>query len=135
MTTSEQISRWIVAARWPLLGAACLLAAWAWQSARQVTFDRSIENMFHPDDPLLIAYRQLQEHFGENELVIAVYVDHDLLAPDGTGIERLTGVDQQLQRVPGVREVLSLVEVNRAELPLASDPDAGPIAGTARSDR
>ena len=101
MITSEQVSRWIVNARWPLLGAACLLAACAWQPAGQVTFDRSIENMFHAEDPLLVAYHQLKEQFGENEIVMAVYVDRDLLAVDGQGIQRLTAVDEQLRAGPG----------------------------------
>ena len=34
--------------------------------------------------------------------------------PDGQGIQRLTEVDKQLRQVPGVRDVLSLAEVNRA---------------------
>ncbi len=114
MITSEQVSRWIVGARWPLLGTACLLAACAWQPAGQVTFDRSIENMFHAEDPLLVAYHQLKEQFGENEIVMAFYVDRDLLDVDGQGIQRLTAVDEQLRQVPGVRDVLSLAEVNRA---------------------
>ncbi|MHB0957992.1 MAG: efflux RND transporter permease subunit [Pirellulaceae bacterium] len=114
MITTERISRWMVNARWVLLGVACLLAAWAWKPAGQVTFDRSIENMFHAEDPLLVAYHRLKQQFGENEIVMAVYVDRDLLAPDGRGIARLIKVDEQLQQIPGVRDVLSLAELNRA---------------------
>jgi hypothetical protein len=112
--TSEQVSHWIVNARWPLLGVACLLAVWAWKPAGHVTFDRSIENMFHAEDPLFVAYHRLKEQFGENEIVMAAYVDRDLLAVDGRGIQRLTKVDEQLRQVPGVCDVLSLAEVNRA---------------------
>ncbi len=112
--TSRKLSEAIVGARWLLLAAACVLALLAWRPAGHIQFDRSIENMFRPDDPLLVSYRHLKERFGENEIVMAVYVDPQLLAEDGAGIRRLEKVDQQLRAIPGVREVLSLAGVNRA---------------------
>lgn len=110
----ERFIRWIVAVRWPLFGVAVLLAVCAWPAAHRVTFDRSIENMFAPNDPLLVTYRTLEEQFGESEIVMAVYEDAGLLARDGGGIQRLTDVETQLRQVPGVRDILSLAGVNRA---------------------
>ncbi len=112
--TSRKLSEAVVAARWLLLAVAGVLALLAWQSSGQIEFDRSIENMFHANDPLLVTYQHLKDRFGENEIVMAVYVDQQLLAPDGEGIRRLESVDQQLREVPGVREVLSLSGVNKA---------------------
>ncbi len=112
--TSRALSEWIVRARWPLLALACVLAILAWQPSRQIQFDRSIENMFRPDDPLLVAYQHLKDEFGESEIVMAVYVDSELLNENGEGIRRLEKVDQQLRAIPGVREVLSLSGVNKA---------------------
>ena len=111
---NDLMGRWLVSARGILLGVACALSAWAWQPARQVQFDRSIENMFSPHDPLLVAYRTLRQLFGEHDLVMAVYVDPDLLAADGTGIDRLVEVNRQLRAIPGIRDILSLWEVDQA---------------------
>lgn len=111
---SRALSEWMVRARWLLLAIACALAVLAWRPAGQMQFDRSIENMFRPDDPLLVAYEQLKNLFGENEIVLAVYEDPQLLASDGSGIARLKKVDAQLSKVPGVRGVLSLSSVNEA---------------------
>ena len=110
----ERLMRWIVTLRWPLFGLAVLLGICAWPAAHRVTFDRSIENMFAPHDPLLLKYRELEAQFGESEIVMAVYRDPHLLAADGQGILRLTDVEKQLRAVPGVRDVLSLAGVNRA---------------------
>ncbi len=111
---SSTLSKWIIKARWVSLALAVVLAALAWQPAGQIQFDRSIENMFRPDDPLLATYQHLKDEFGENEIVMAVYVDSQLLAESGEGIRRLKEVDDQLSEIPGVREVLSLSGVNGA---------------------
>ena len=81
--------QWIVSMRWPLFGLAVLLGICAWPAAHRVTFDRSIENMFAPDDPLLVKYQEMEEQFGESEIVMAVYKDSHLLDADGQGIQRL----------------------------------------------
>ncbi len=111
---SRTLSERLIAARWLLLAVAGVLALLAWRPAGQIEFDRSIENMFHADDPLLTSYRHLKELFGENEIVMAVYEDPELLASGGEGIRQLEQVDAQLRAIPGVREVLSLSGVNKA---------------------
>jgi predicted RND superfamily exporter protein len=105
---AEQLVAW----RWTLffLGMLIVLAAYPW--SRQVQFDHSIERMFAPDDPLLPAYERLKQRFGGNEVVLVVYEDPGLLAADGAGLKRLGAVSNKLKQVPGVKDVLSLAEVN-----------------------
>jgi predicted RND superfamily exporter protein len=89
-----------------------VVAALAVWPARQMRFDRRIERMFSPDDPLLPPYERLKSQFGGNEIVLAVYADSDLMAADGRGIRRLDAISAQLKVVPGVRDVLSLAQIN-----------------------
>ena len=102
----------IISARYPFFGIALLLAAVAWYPARLVRFDRSIENMFAADDPLLAPYQRLKQYFGGNEVVMAVYRDPELLDPSGRGIKRLEDISRRMETVPGVEDVLSLAKVN-----------------------
>src|SRR3954451_15603811 len=107
----EGFVAFLIAARWPLLAIALLVAAGAYGPAKQIRFDRSIEKMFAANDPLLPPYQRLKEKFGGNEIVMAVYQDDHLLDPDGRGMERLAAVSKRMAKVPGVRDVLSLAEV------------------------
>src|SRR5262245_21634343 len=108
----EQFVTWLISVRWFLLVFALLSAAAAFFPSRQVRFDRSIEHMFAPNDPLLAPYQRLKRDFGGNEVVMAVYQDEQLLAADGSGIERLAQISQKIKDVPGVRDALSLAEVS-----------------------
>ena len=98
--------------RIPLLMIAIGLAAIAVAPARNVKFDRSIENMFAADDPLLPPYQKLKNTFGGNEVVLAVYEDHNLLDSTGGGLKRLQRVTERLKKVEGVADVLSLSTLN-----------------------
>lgn len=112
---TQRFIHWLIAWRWPLLGLGLLIMALAYPLSTQVAFDRSIENMFAPDDPLLVPFRKLKETFGGNEIVLAVYEDPELLDPSGAGITRLAKISERLQQAPGVQKqgVLSLAEVNQ----------------------
>jgi predicted RND superfamily exporter protein len=112
---SERLTQLLISWRWPLLGTAVIVAAIAFLPSRSVSFDRSVENLFADDDPLLVPYRQLKRTFGGNEVVMAVYVDPDLMKQDRSGIRRLKDLAIDCQNVPGVRGVLSL------DLPLGED--------------
>jgi len=101
-----RITDFLIAARVPLLLAALVLSAISWPVAGQIAFDRSIENMFAPDDPLLVPYRQLKQTFGGDEVVVVAYVDPQLLEPEG--LERLHQLTTTLEKLPGVRDVLGL---------------------------
>jgi predicted RND superfamily exporter protein len=112
---NSRTQRFITAAvawRWPLLVLAIALAAVAWFPAQNVTFDRSIENMFSPRDPVMGPFGRFKAIFGNQEVLLAVYEDPELLAEDGHGLERLQTVSRRLNDVPGVRDVLSLAEIN-----------------------
>src|SRR5687768_8158225 len=104
---TERIVGWLVNWRYLLLAAGILLAVGAWFPARRMEFDRSIENMFAADDPLLVPYQRLKSQFGGNEVVLAVYRDEQLLAADGRGIERLAKISGQIKEVAGVKDALS----------------------------
>ena len=121
----EVLIRW----RHWLLAAAVLLAACAWYPARRMEFDRSIENMFAADDPILAPYRRLKAQFGGNEIVLAVYRDPELLAADGRGIRRLAEISDRTKKVPGVKDALSLAEVNRLLENLAKVRRLGNVLG------
>ena len=98
----------LIAQRIPLFLTAAVLGAAAFWPAGGIQFDRSVENMFAPGDPLLEPYLKLKRTFGGNELVMAVYADDDLLEPNAGGIRRLAKIRKRLNDVPGVRSALSL---------------------------
>ena len=104
----EHLIQW----RYALLALGLIAGIAAWFPARQMQFDRSIENMFAADDPLLVPYRRLGAHFGGNEVVLVVYEDEELFASDGRGIRRVGEITRRVRQVPGVKDALSLAEVN-----------------------
>ena len=91
-----------------MLALALLLACSAAVVSQNLRFDRSVENMFPADSPLLVSYHKLKRTFGGNEIVLAVYEDDQLFATDGQGIRRLRALRARLEAVPGVKAVLSV---------------------------
>jgi len=108
----RRFAGWLVAARWPLLGLAIAIAALSYFPSRALKYDRSIENMFPPGDPLLPPYRRLKDNFGGNEIVMAVYRDEHLFEPDGSGFRRARKFSRALKKVDGVAAVLGPGEVD-----------------------
>jgi predicted RND superfamily exporter protein len=104
----EKTIQLLIRARWVLLVLAAVLAASAYAPSRRVAFDRSLENMFAKDDPLLAPYRKLKLVFGGNEVALLAYRDDDLFDPSREGIRRLAQISQRVERVPGVKGVLSI---------------------------
>lgn len=121
------VAGWI-AARWLLLALGVLLVAAAAYPAWHLSFDRRIENMFGEEDPLLPPFEHLKRTFGGNAIVLAVYRDPELLAPDGSGLKRLQKLVDQLRGVRGVRDVWSLDQPLGWEI---VDPEA-PVAARVR---
>ena len=120
---SRYVAHLLLRLRWPLLGLGAALAIVCYLPAQRLDFDRSVENMFAPGDPLLVPYSRLKRTFGGTEVVLAVYQDPDLLAEDRSGIDRLRTISTQLEQTPGVRGVLSLAELDEAIQQMA--PAAG----------
>lgn len=121
----EQLVQW----RYALLALGLLAGVAAWFPASRMKFDRSIENMFAADDPILAPYRRLKAQFGGNEVVLAVYRDPQLLAADGRGIRRLAQISREAKGVPGVKDALSLAEVNQLLETLAPLRRVGNVLG------
>ena len=99
----SKVTKFLIAWRWPLLGLAVLFTALSWLPASRLDFDRSVENMFAADDPLLPPYRLLKRTFRGNEVVMAAYVDDELMT--ARGYQRLAELTRKLSQVPGVAEI------------------------------
>jgi len=107
-TLPQRIADLLIAWRFPLLLVGMFAVGVALPASIGLEFDRSVENMFAPDDPLLDPYQKVKRTFGGSEVVGAVYADDRLFARDGEGIERLSAVREKLAAVPGVRYALSI---------------------------
>lgn len=108
--------RTVVARRYWLLAVALIGGVGALAAGRQLTMDRSIENMFANDDPILQPYRRMQRTFGEHEIVLAVYEDQELTSDAGR--QRIEDLSAELRGIDGVVAVVSLLD-----LPGAADFD------------
>ncbi len=106
---AARISQWLVEWRWPLLALGIVMTVAAWRPAQRLEFDRAIENMFSPDDPLLPSFRLLKRTFGGDEVVLAAYVDPQLLTAEG--LVRQMQLTEAMGRVDGVKGVLSLANL------------------------
>ncbi|WP_158545536.1 efflux RND transporter permease subunit [Bremerella cremea] len=114
-----------IALRWPLLAIGIALAAGAVYLGQGLKFDRSIENMFAADDPLIESFERFNRIFGGNEVVLGVYEDDQLFNLDGSGVNRLEKVRNEIEAQEGVREVLSLDREIIREFVLDPDSAAG----------
>ncbi|MEO8496773.1 MAG: MMPL family transporter [Planctomycetota bacterium] len=101
------IAHWLVDWRWVLLGLGAALAVASYFPASRLDFDRSVENMFAPDDPLLVPYAQLKRTFGGDDVAVASYDDPDLMTP--IGMARVAALSEQLAAVGGVQSVVGLM--------------------------
>ncbi|MCA9191855.1 MAG: MMPL family transporter [Planctomycetales bacterium] len=88
-----------------------IIAIIAFPLSHFLKFNRRLEAMAPPSSPVVAAYHNLQQRFGSNEIVLAVYRDPRLWSPSGEGLDRLQVVSQTLRAVPGVRSVMSLSEL------------------------
>jgi len=87
-----------------------LILVIAWPLSASLQTNRTIEQMFDPDDPTLVAYQELQQAFGGNAVVMLVYRDPELLS--AAGLERAGAISARVQAIEGVRGVLSVAELN-----------------------
>lgn len=115
-----------IASRWLLLAIGIALATGAIYLGQNLQFDRSIENMFSADDPLIESFERFNRIFGGNEVVLGVYEDDRLFALDASGMTRVEKVRTEIEALDGVREVLSLDREVIREFVLNPDSAAGP---------
>lgn len=122
----------LVAWRLPLALLGLVILAAAWPLSAGLRMNRTIDQMFAPDDPGLLAYQELRDAFGGNAVVMLVYRDNELFTPAGIG--RAKGLTERVKSVPGVRGVLSIDELNNvlgvirpAGLGRAADAQAAPL--------
>lgn len=108
-----RLAKFITKQHLPLLAVAATIAIVGFVSARQLQMRWNVESMFPPGDPLVASYNHLQDRFGGNQIVLAVYRDPQLWHPSGDGLERLEQVANRLREVDGVSAVLSLAELHR----------------------
>jgi predicted RND superfamily exporter protein len=121
--STPDVVQWVTRGRHALLLLAAMLLIAALWLAPQLRFDRSVENMFPPDSPVLADYQQLKRTFGGNEIVLAVYQDPQLFASDGSGLARLRQLRQRMvDEVPGVKAVLSIDQPLPGDLILSDSP-------------
>ena len=99
---------WLIRQRLWLLAASLVLTGISAWVGRALTLDRSIEHLFAADDPLLAPYRQLQQTFGQHQIVMAVYSDPQLTTD--AGLQRVKNLAQQIREIPGIVAVVSLLD-------------------------
>lgn len=107
------IATFLVRWRTVLLLSGVLVGSISLPLSRTLRLDWQLDRMFPPGDSLVTSYLRLEDRFGGNEVVIAVYRDPELWNPSGEGLERLAVISEQLADVEGVAAVLSLAELHR----------------------
>ncbi|HWB09850.1 MAG TPA: MMPL family transporter [Pirellulales bacterium] len=108
---TRSLAQILIRFRWPFLLAALAATVVAYFPSQRLAFDRSIENMFAPDDPVLEPFRKLKRTFGGDEVALAAYVDADLLT--SAGLTKLEKITDELSNVPGVKQAFSLSTVRQ----------------------
>ncbi len=103
-----QIVRW----RFLLALLGLIILGCSYPISRRLEFDRRIESLFAPDDPDLVAYRELKVAFGGNAVVLLVYQDQDLTSEAGIGRNR--EITDQIKGLAGVTDVLSTARLSDA---------------------
>ncbi len=96
-----------------LLALAAAIACVSLPLSRRLQLDWQVAGMFAPGDPLVASYERLQQRFGGNEIVLAVYRDQQLWSKSGDGLRRLEQISDLLAHTEGVEAVLSLAELHR----------------------
>ena len=109
---SARLAKVLVAYHYLWLLLALLLGIASLPLASRLKLDWRVEQLFPQGDPLVASYARLQDRFGGNQIVLAVYRDPQLWDPSGTGLTRLDQISGKLATVDGVKSVLSLAELH-----------------------
>jgi len=88
-----------------------LLAGWF---AKDVRVDNAIDIWFVADDPALVAYRDFQERFGNDEIVVVAFHDTEGIL-DADGLRLIRRATHALAAVDGVARAESLATLPRLQ--------------------
>ncbi|MCA9229233.1 MAG: MMPL family transporter [Planctomycetales bacterium] len=109
---TRRLLEWMIHRRGWLFASGLILSIAAAWFGRQLSLDRSIENMFAEDDPVRTTYLELQRVFGQHDIILAVYSDPELSSP--AGLERLGNLAAKIRKVAGVVATVSLLDPPQA---------------------
>jgi predicted RND superfamily exporter protein len=114
MTAGERIVDVVLRARWAWLLAVLALTAVAGAAAARVGVDNAVDIWFVEDDPALVAYRDFQETFGNDEVVVTAVFEADggVFTPDG--LARVRRVADAARATDGVAGARSIVDATGA---------------------
>lgn len=99
--------------RWFCFSISILLLAVAWPASNRLSFDRSLQRMFAPDDRSRLDFEFLQLQFGVADLVAFAYRDEKLWAKDGSGLERLQQIRERIEKIEGVTIAMDLSKIDQ----------------------
>lgn len=99
--------------RWLWFSIGMLLLIAAWPGSQRLSFDRSLQRMFSPDDPTRTDFEFLQLKFGVSDLVVFAYRDESLWAKDGSGLERLKRIRERVEAIPGMAIAMDLSKIDQ----------------------
>ncbi len=104
----DRLAFFLVRRRWLLLSLGLIVFGASAVFAGRLQFDRSLERLFRPDDPDLVALRQMRRIFSAGDIIFVTYRDGGLLAKDASGLKRLRDIVASFRAIPGVYDVWSL---------------------------
>lgn len=110
----DRVSEWfyrlgqgLVRVRWGIVAALVALDALALVGAQRIRSDSSTESWFLENDPLMVATRQFEDIFGNNQFVGVLVETDDVFSADSLRLIRDVGRDLR-EQVPFADEVVSL---------------------------
>ena len=107
---ARHYNTWVLLRPWPLLiGLVAMLVFFGWQS-RDFRLDASADSLLLENDRDLKVFRDLSDRYeSKSFLVVALVPDQDIFVP-GT-LERVDRLAEDLEKVPGIASVVSLLDV------------------------
>lgn len=133
LSLTRRTATWLVRWRSTLLALSLLLAAAGVWPSSLLRFDVALTNLFPPNDPVLLTYRDGLRLFGGDELVVVAYTDPKLLTADGLRhLHQFAETFRDLDSL-GAVGVASLAEVRWPPAPLDPTPLFTQIAKHGRS--
>ncbi len=99
--------------RWLWFCFSILLLVAAWPGSQRLSFDRTLQRMFSPEDPTRTNFEFLQLKFGVSDLVVFAYRDENLWDKDGSGLERLKRIRERVEAISGVAIAMDLSKIDQ----------------------